>query len=950
MRGPTTILTHNPEDSSDEPREFVFDYSYWSHDGCKEEGNGYYSPDKSHPNGKKFCDQRTVYDDLGKGVLANAWKGYNSTLFAYGQTGSGKSWSVVGYGENKGIIPLFCNDVFKEIEEKRKAADGTSYEVSFNMLEIYNEKVRDLLNPKKSNLKVRQHPKKGFYAEGLMTYPVDNYEEIESKMEEGTLNRTVASTNMNATSSRAHTIVGITFVQKFKNAAGEETAKTAVCNLVDLAGSERAESTGATGDRLKEGAAINQSLSSLGNCIAALADRSSGKKVRIPYRDSVLTKLLKNALGGNSKTIMIAAISPADINYDETLSTLRYADRAKQIKNVATVNEDPTEKMIRELQEENERLKEMLKSGKISVPVADEDDMDENMTADEKAALKKEMEEDYAAQLDENAREMEEMKKAFEEKLKAAREAGSTKNNEMNEKKKALKNTPHLYNLNFDPQLTGHIFHLLNNDETIIGKDESSNIRLNGPSILNKHAIIRKTKGKFTIEKASSESKILVNGQVINETEELEGYDRIMFGTTQLFVYANPSDKKIDVTFEMAQQEIARNSGLSMNDGDDDRPLSKDELILNEDMAEIVPAIEEANSISEELNKKRKFELLLVSAEARGENEGRTKIFVKMKNLENNLEWVWPKEKFMNRKYVMQELFEKYQDGESFEVDKSRDPFAEDEDAEVHVGSVKVWTQSLSYVLDAKEQLEILDFKGNEIGKINIELLPCNKKGKVLTDKDDIWVDKPEDLIGKDLHFIFKILSARGLPSRFKEFYCKYQMYGETEWTNTKTISKTTNPDWNFDKTYHYENISEKLLEQLKSNAIMLQLWGVQKIVQQRNITNTKSALLKEASNQGRSLNVENGSKKVDINKVKYSMELAVMKKRATKAEIKIAQWRRLVIMAEEQNKSKVSTKIIKELFHSHTSDEAEKCYKLLAKEKDDDNEQGGKSSTCVLL
>lgn len=141
-----------------------------------------------------------------------------------------------------------------------------------------------------------------------MTNPVANYEEIENKMEEGTLNRTVASTNMNATSSRAHTIVGITFIQKFKNAAGEETTKTAVCNLVDLAGSERADSTGATGDRLKEGAAINQSLSSLGNCIAALAEKSSGKKVRVPYRDSVLTKLLKNALGGNSKTIMVIIV------------------------------------------------------------------------------------------------------------------------------------------------------------------------------------------------------------------------------------------------------------------------------------------------------------------------------------------------------------------------------------------------------------------------------------------------------------------------------------------------------------------------------------------------------------------------------------------------------------------------------------------------------------------
>jgi kinesin family protein 1 len=181
------------------------------------------------------------------------------------------------------------------------------------MLEIYNEVARDLLDEsstgkKKSSLNIRQHPKKGFYADGLKTVMVTSYDEINHHMDKGTNNRTVASTNMNATSSRAHTIVGITFSQMSKNSAGKEITKSAVINLVDLAGSERVDSTGATGDRLKEGAAINVSLSSLGNVIHALAEQSEGKKVRVPYRDSVLTKLLQNALGGNSKTIMVNKI------------------------------------------------------------------------------------------------------------------------------------------------------------------------------------------------------------------------------------------------------------------------------------------------------------------------------------------------------------------------------------------------------------------------------------------------------------------------------------------------------------------------------------------------------------------------------------------------------------------------------------------------------------------
>ena len=175
---------------------------------------------------------------MGRGILNNAWNGFNTSLFAYGQTGSGKSWSIIGYGANKGVVPMFCDELFKGIEEK--AGSGAQYEVKFSMLEIYNEIARDLLDSqgmkKKSGLKIRQHPKKGFYADGLKETMVGSFKELDDKMEEGTLNRTVASTNMNATSSRAHTIVGINFTQISKNESGKEMAKGAIVNLVDLAG------------------------------------------------------------------------------------------------------------------------------------------------------------------------------------------------------------------------------------------------------------------------------------------------------------------------------------------------------------------------------------------------------------------------------------------------------------------------------------------------------------------------------------------------------------------------------------------------------------------------------------------------------------------------------------------------------------------------------------------
>uniref|UniRef100_H3G803 Kinesin-like protein n=1 Tax=Phytophthora ramorum TaxID=164328 RepID=H3G803_PHYRM len=313
-----TIIT-DPETNVE--KVFTFDYSYNS-----------FAP----PSEPEHASQQTVWEDIGVKVLEHAWNGFNVSLFAYGQTGAGKSFSMVGYGSDKGIIPKASEVIFQRIDEN---ATGVTFKVEASMMEIYNERVKDLFNPSSDNLKVRDHPSQGPYAEGLTRSAVSSYSEIDRLMNAGILARTTASTNMNATSSRAHTIFQIIVTQSELNlSTGKLMDKVSRINLIDLAGSERAASTGATGSRLKEGAAINQSLSALGNCISALADLANGKKVLVPYRNSKLTHLLKDSLGGNSKTIMIAALSPASVNYSETLGTLRYADRAKQIKNKAIVN------------------------------------------------------------------------------------------------------------------------------------------------------------------------------------------------------------------------------------------------------------------------------------------------------------------------------------------------------------------------------------------------------------------------------------------------------------------------------------------------------------------------------------------------------------------------------------------------------------------------------------
>ena len=320
-----------------------------------------------------------------------------------------------------------------------------------------------------------------------------------------------------------------------------KTEKLSVINLVDLAGSEKTSQTGATGDRLKEGCNINKSLSTLGMVITVLAEKSSGKKTNkpVPYRDSALTRMLQNALGGNSKTLMICALSPANSNYEETLGTLRYADRAKSIKTKAKINESETEKLIRELQEENERLKKIMEDGGI-VPGEDGGNNEE-----------------YKQMLEENKREMEEREKSWQQKLKEAQEKAAE------EDKKVNLNSPNICNLNEDPQLDKiACYDLTEEKKTYVGRKNSkpsAKIVLGGPGIQKNHAYFEDKGGDIYIYPNSKEAKgqIKVNGKDIGKGMKMGHNDRIVFGTASVFLFrlpGKPEDNSID--FEMAQDEV----------------------------------------------------------------------------------------------------------------------------------------------------------------------------------------------------------------------------------------------------------------------------------------------------------------------------------------------------------------------------------------------------------
>uniref|UniRef100_A0A182J8M9 Kinesin motor domain-containing protein n=1 Tax=Anopheles atroparvus TaxID=41427 RepID=A0A182J8M9_ANOAO len=497
----------------DPSNDFTFDHSYWS-------------VDERDPH---FTQQETVFDDLGTEIVDCAFQGYNACVFAYGQTGSGKTFTMMGTAEAQGLIPRICRSLFARM--KLGQEEGTGFKTQCSYLEIYNERVKDLLGPSNAGhgLRVREHRTLGPYVENLSQHPVSDYAEIQNCMIQGNIQRTTASTNMNDTSSRSHAIFTITFVQaRYLNDLPSETVSK--IHLVDLAGSERANATGATGQRLKEGAHINKSLVTLGSVISALAEQTNptnNKRVLyIPYRDSILTWLLKDSLGGNSKTIMIAAISPADVNYSETLSTLRYANRAKNIINKPTVNEDPNVKLIRELRDEIYKLKLMLSTDSGA---ALEPSLKVLEDLQKKEAQEKVLTEEWA----EKWREAQSILR--EQRSLGLRKSGVgvVLDSEM----------PHLIGIHDDVS-TGVTLYSLKEGETTIGTDEAPDppdIALNGIGIAPEHCRIVLSNGNATIY-PNANATCLLNACMIEVPTAISQGDILLLGRTNMFRYNNPAE------------------------------------------------------------------------------------------------------------------------------------------------------------------------------------------------------------------------------------------------------------------------------------------------------------------------------------------------------------------------------------------------------------------------
>ena len=362
------VIVRNPKSESEPPKTYTFDVVYdWN------------------------TLQLNLYQETASPIVDSVTEGYNGTIFAYGQTGTGKTHTMEGSieGENKGIIPNTFDHIFRHIN----TTEDQEFLVRASFLEIYNEEIRDLLgkNPQ-AKLKLKENVDTGVYVKGLTAFVVKGVAEINNVLKVGKKNRTVGATLMNQDSSRSHSIFTVVIESCAKGADGDNHIRVGKLNLVDLAGSERQSKTGATGDRLKEATKINLSLSALGNVIQSLVDGKSG---HIPYRDSRLTRLLQDSLGGNTKTVMIANIGPADYNFDETLSTLRYANRAKNIKNKPRINEDPKDAMLREFQDEIKQLRAQIEAQKETGGVVTVEKVVEKKLSEEQISrMKLQIEED----------------------------------------------------------------------------------------------------------------------------------------------------------------------------------------------------------------------------------------------------------------------------------------------------------------------------------------------------------------------------------------------------------------------------------------------------------------------------------------------------------------------------------------------------------------------------
>ena len=827
-QGSKTFIT-NP-DTGDE-KEFKFDFSFNSH--------------KDDPAVGPFATQDTVFNELGKPVLDNALSGLDVCLFAYGQTGAGKSFSMLGKQEPEsmqGIIPRSCREIFRMIDlDKDNPLVNSS--VGIQVHEVYCEQINDLLADRKTwppNGHKPRMTKDGFTCDTVIK-PCFNYHDIESAFHFADKNRSVGSHALNPESSRAHTIYQITYERKRKSSADAKQCETTTAriNLVDLAGSERMESAGTSGQMLKEGNAINLSLTALGNTIKAL---SEGKRAQ--FRESKLTLLLQGSMT-KGKVIMIAAVSPSAICYDESVSTLRFAERIKLVKIKAkkNVTVNPVEEIKKEMEAMRQRMQEEI------------DALRAGRTPGEEGGGGG----PSAAELEELRRALQEQKEA-EEALKADYERRMKEMNETDEQRKAKADAintnwskalggastlkaddikdPHLLNLNEDPRLAETLVYPLTVDSTVVGranKESPPTLEFNGMGIMKNHCVIEKVDDKVYLTPGKG-ARCCVNGEPRTEKTELKHNNRVWLGNNYAFRFAFPGHEEEGEKFEtkpdylMAEEEIAKYANASSG-GDGEVSA------LNHQLSDALKKVEQANIISGDLGKDCLFSPKIIKNRTTGED-----VVVVYVNLPTgNLTWPW--DKFNVRLVEMVKSWQDWQycvaNDKKYEVAEESDPFLDNEYQ--LVGEADVWLQSLSNMIDLEVDPLILSVTGAQEGKMKIQVNPLDvngNEGPWEDDNEDLdpFVESVDELKGKDVQFCVKIpkvtyevdLSAGGKP-KYRDTWIRYRINDrdtEEEWTET-THDTSNAIEAKFDHVKKFKKfVDDDMVRLFTKGKITFQVWG----------------------------------------------------------------------------------------------------------------------------
>ncbi|KPP70628.1 kinesin-like protein KIF13B-like [Scleropages formosus] len=828
-----------------EPDVFAYDHCFWSMDENEKD---------------KFAGQEVVFHCLGENLLHNAFQGYNACIFAYGQTGSGKSYTMMGSADQPGLIPRLCSALFERTELEQR--EGESFTVEVSYMEIYNEKVRDLLDPKGSRqaLRVREHNVLGPYVDGLSRLAVTSYKDIESLMSEGNKSRTVAATNMNEESSRSHAVFNIILSHTLRDLhSGTTGEKVSKLSLVDLAGSERAAKTGAAGERLKEGSNINKSLTTLGLVISALADQGAGKSKSkfVPYRDSVLTWLLKDSLGGNSRTAMVATVSPAADNYDETLSTLRYADRAKSIVNHAVVNEDPNARIIRELREEVEKLREQLTQA-------------ESMKAPE---LKE--------RLEESEKLIQEMTVSWEEKLRKTEEIAQERQKQLESLGISLQSSGirvgedkcFLVNLNADPALNELLVYYLK-EHTRVGAADSQDIQLCGMGIQAEHSVIDITAKATVTLTPLRNSRTFVNGSPVTSAVQLHHGDRILWGHNHFFRINLPkqrsrgggededgdagvmkgsssseqldTDGDGDTASEVSfSYEFARTEVMMKTLGNNEAMLTRSLRKLREQIVRANLLVQEASFIAEELNKRTEYRVTLqIPAANLNANRKRDAVLsepaVQVRRKGKGTQ-IWALEKMENRLVDMRELYQEWQEYvPDYDEDpvkrsyfKRADPFFDEQENHSLIGVANVFLSCLFYDVKLQHAVPIINQKGEVAGRLHVEVVRMSGGlEEHMADGDSAEGEAQE----RKLVCMIKVLQATGLPRYLSSFvFCMYSFWDQDERIIVvPEVDPTASPSSKdpqcmvvFDSCKELAvPVSEDFLEYLAEGAVAIEVYG----------------------------------------------------------------------------------------------------------------------------